>query len=443
MQTMTAADTKGATGLRRGERGAALVTVLLISLLLLTAGGALILVAATGGTNTIDATSEMKAYYGAEAGLQATLNVLRQNVPPGAPLPSPLPSPRKIDFRIAVTPQTSNAPGDPASGMGIARLSRYLTYSASYPGRIPVNSATYTLFSGAAYSIIVTDPDDPTGSIRNGSSTYQPARLIVTSIGYGPRGAQKRLEMMVTSLTLNYNAMAMALMRGSDAANDPMSFTIGNSNAKTYSGKNRATVGPSLIASFGVTNSLDYNVADTEIKNSQYSTVNNPAVTLVTSSQMPDWLQSADAARAFIAKWKRIAQTGVDGKYYPPAGNGSSLTGTAGGTSPSDFTFVDGNCNLTGGTGLLIVTGDLILKGTNPDFSGLILVVGNGRIIRSGGGNGYIYGALVVANVPAAGGFDEPSFNTSGGGGLTMQFDAAAVQAALRIGNKAIGVAEK
>jgi hypothetical protein len=70
---------------RRGERGAALISTLLISTLLLTAGGMLILTTSLSATNTVASTNEAQAYYGAEAGLQSTLNVLHGNV-----LPSPL-----------------------------------------------------------------------------------------------------------------------------------------------------------------------------------------------------------------------------------------------------------------------------------------------------------------------------------------------------------------
>src|SRR6188474_2901423 len=67
---------------KEGERGIALITVLLFSVLLLTAGGALIMTTALSATNAIDATSETQAYYAAEAGMQATLATLRGNVAP-------------------------------------------------------------------------------------------------------------------------------------------------------------------------------------------------------------------------------------------------------------------------------------------------------------------------------------------------------------------------
>ena len=54
---------------RKTERGAALITTLLISTLLLGACGALILTTSMSATTAVDSTSEMQAYYVAEAGM--------------------------------------------------------------------------------------------------------------------------------------------------------------------------------------------------------------------------------------------------------------------------------------------------------------------------------------------------------------------------------------
>src|SRR5215813_12909076 len=65
---------------RAGERGAALITAVLLSLLLLAAGGILILTSTMAGVTARDSTAEMQAYYAAEAGVAKTLEVLRGNV---------------------------------------------------------------------------------------------------------------------------------------------------------------------------------------------------------------------------------------------------------------------------------------------------------------------------------------------------------------------------
>jgi hypothetical protein len=81
----------------------------------------------------------------------------------------------------------------------------------------------------------------------------------------------------------------------------------------------------------------------------------------------------------------------------------------------------------------------------NPNFNGLILVLGAGSVNRDGGGNGNIYGAMTVAhfNFVGPGGFLGPTFNTNGGGTSTMQYDSDAVRKALNAaGPRVWGVRE-
>jgi hypothetical protein len=93
---------------------------------------------------------------------------------------------------------------------------------------------------------------------------------------------------------------------------------------------------------------------------------------------------------------------------------------------------------------LLIVTGNLTMSG-NPSFTGLILVLGGGSVLRNGGGNGDIYGAMAVASFPVNGngGFNSATFHTNGGGTATMQYDSSAVRQALNVaGPRVKGVHE-
>src|SRR5712691_4316780 len=88
--------------MRRNERGAALVTSLLIATILLVAGGALIQITSMSAANAIDATAESEAYYGAEAGLQAALNAIRGNA---AHTASAMPTGvTRMNFLTAVVP---------------------------------------------------------------------------------------------------------------------------------------------------------------------------------------------------------------------------------------------------------------------------------------------------------------------------------------------------
>ncbi len=126
----------------------------------------------------------------------------------------------------------------------------------------------------------------------------------------------------------------------------------------------------------------------------------------------------------------------ADGRYF------TSFSGNSGTSTTPAFTFVDGDCTLDGGSGLLIVTGNLTMNG-NPSFNGLILVLGNGNILRNGGGNGDIYGAVTVARFGSTGGFLAPTFSTNGGGNSLMQYDSAAIRKALNaMGLRILGVHE-
>jgi hypothetical protein len=414
----------------RQERGAALITVLMISTLLLATGGALVLVTSLSTRTAIDETAEMQAYYSAETGLQDTLNVLRGNVNARGSMPAN----SKISFRNAISRLTANVNGDngpdckvndPAS---ICRLSGWLNYNYASSGNTPDRvalTADYSPLNGLAYSVQVSDPDQK--PIASG----EPDRLLVRVNGYGPKGAEKHLELIVNRSNFDYAPPAMLLMRGAEDCSG-LHFSIGDSNPKDYSGHDRA--GSGILPTFGATCAVD---TATEVAADDKNTVANPKAQTFTNPSLPPWLRSADEARAFLADQKANAMD--QNRYF------TSWDGYSGTAADPAFTFVDGNCVLDGGGGLLIVTGNLTLHG-NPSFEGLILVLGNGHVERDGGGNGDIYGAISVAKFPVNGngGFQAPYFDTAGGGTSLMQYDSDAIRRALNVsGPRVMGVHEQ
>jgi hypothetical protein len=593
---------------RARERGAALVIALLLSLLLLLVGGALITSTMMSATNMLDATPEVQAYYGAEAGLQAALYALRGN---SAPSPLFVANPaggvadgNKLDFRGAITPSISNLSTDPTTASFPARLSRWLPYSytpagGAYADRVPITPGAYNAMNGIAYSLSVRDRDNsqivtysttgtfngggtsvtfgsgantvvvsytpqPTTTItaipsissgfgsftvtRNGtgasapsgttinikinvSAPYQgyiimggnisgsataassslkitfsnvsarvrgtlftlsanpfsmsgpfggastltfpvqatvtapePEHLLVTSTGYGPRGARKVLTMEVSRFVYDIRPPAPVVIRGSDTAGDITTFDLGSSNAKFYSGKDASniqtqlpTVAISLQDWTSIYNGLGKGstVVDPKMSILDLDAVPNPWPATLTpvpsatgmprtppSAQTPDFLQAADAARTFLNELQSTAQN--SSRYYTTLNGYADATNDLAGVNSPAFTFVDGDCTLSGGSGLLVVTGTLTMTG-NDDFRGIVLVLGNGAVVRSGTGNGNVYGAWLVAKFPrtGTGGFTAPSFNVSGGGNGSFQFDTKAVDDALRtLGMRVVGVAE-
>lgn len=545
---------------RGGERGAALITTLMISTLLLTAGGALILTTAMATTNSYDSTSETQAYYAAEAGLQATLNVLRGNVAP------------TLTYRDVVVPANSNITGDPATSAASpwARLSKWLTYDATFTDRV-VLTTPYSSLNGSAYNVVLTDPDNSsevtftttgvfdngtptktflgsggnsstitftpqtnvslsayptagtttlgtftvtatgggagmpantrftitlqqtkpwtsptidiictlTGNVLNsatsqvdvtfpvlaynaegtlftlGSTTHrlnppstnsgqktipvtitapQPRRVLVRVNGYGPRGARKQMETMISRFVFSYTPRSLVALRSSDNGT-AMTFDDGNSRPHSYSGYEPAGGTNSGIAAFAVTSTVDA----AHLTELDGIVTGNPATEKVDLTDLSSWLQTADEARRTLDRLEASAI--VQNRHFttasPPASYGTDANPL--------FTFVNGDCNPGGGAGLVVCTGTVTFNG-NDNFKGLILALGSGRLVREGGGNGQTYGALAVAsfNRTAWGdGFLAPSYDTSGGGTSDMFFDPTWVQKALNTASRyPLGISE-
>ncbi len=149
---------------RKNERGAALVTVLMISLLLLVVAAALLLEASMNTANVTDATAEEQAYYAAESGIQTVVNVLRHDTvanPLIVPSKPPTDPENEIDYAKASKLLTSNKPGDTSTE---ARLSRWINYGiGSFSDRVilgDTNPSTYTKQNGLAFKVTVRDPDN-------------------------------------------------------------------------------------------------------------------------------------------------------------------------------------------------------------------------------------------------------------------------------------------
>ena len=437
-QTQSTHDPK----MRKNERGAALITSLLISTLLLVAGGALIQITSMSAANAVDATAETQAYYGAEAGLQAALNALRGNAAhTGSALPTGMTT---INFRNAVIAGSSNdcpngTNGDPSA---VARLSRWLPYSDTQTAGTRVTvSTSLTIQYAVEVTVPFGDPDPATLPVGQ-----QPSRLLVKTTGYGPRGARKQMSMIVARAAFDPFVPAMMTLVGTPAGVPAMSFDSGNSNNHIYSGADHAcTVGPcpAPLPAFGTTNLIDKTQATADAAS---NTTSSPAAAIVT---LPDYLQSPLETRKFLDKWQAAAIAGAtnpdpsDLTWQPTA----TYLPNGGSGSPTGFTFVKGDYTMGAGSGsgLLIVTGELTTHG-DTNFRGLVLVLGEGAINRDGGGGGAFYGAIFVAKVdwpaqspafpllpPPLPNFGAPFFNFNGAGNATMQYDSSATQDAFNL----------
>ena len=557
---------------RAGERGAALVTMLLVSILLLGAGGALVMSTMMSANNTVGSTPEMQAYYVAESGMQSALNVLRGNVQPLVTATD------RISFRTAIIPDISNGPDN----AGDLRLAGWLPYNdrKDPASLVPVNIGTFTggyrvtvenmdptshivefqtsgtidggdagspnqktfgvlleqvtiRYEGQASTTLTPDPNNfpltldsglgsfvierpvmsikddvvipKTGfeititqnlpwaatttlegtfegevdrdattmtvtfdklSVRADGTTYalnvggdtvleltynaaptvtaiparvtspDPKRLRLRSYGFGPQGAEKRLELMVNKENFDFETPAGVTIRGADDCS-PLTLATGNSGSKIYSGVDAAGNEPQRPA-FAVT-PCDEEEATNGLE--KPDTISDPKIGLLGDDdtnpgtvETPSFLDSANKARAYLNALQSKAQT--LNRYFK---SGTTINDSL--NSPM-FTFVDGDCTLTNGSGFLVVTGTLTMRG-NTNFKGSIMVLGKGVLLRDGGGNGDILGGITIAAFGrTAGGFTSATFTTNGGGNSTVQYDSTALKNGLGSGMNVSGIRE-
>ena len=564
---------------RKNEKGAAMVMVLLISFLLLIVIAGLLLEATMNTANVTDAVAEQQAYDAAESGIQSAISVLRGNTVPSPLLDATKPATHpnnKIDFAKAVKLTTSNKPDDTTTE---ARLSRWMTYSATNTDRVTLGSGTYTPNNGQAFDVTVRDPDNPqkiislttTGQIEGGTDsknfgvpfvnaatiTYnnvttgnvdvstsevginlgsftiaksgafknnaltipdtkftitvrmtaplvatvvlrgtikggeltpnsvgnmriefdspvsnllgsiitlsstsitpnapnvnggrtdlsvtitlsQPKRLVVRSVGYGPRGAQKVLEAIVHRDVFDGLIPATIALVGSATG----SIFKNGSHLATYSGEDLLSTGkiPPIGTTGGGGSGL-LSTVTTALNTCLPSCLiqGNPADV---SEELPPWLKSTAEMHKNITELKAIAQS--SGRYFAngetPPDFGDSANGTG-------VTFIDGDAALTGaGGGILVVTGKLTLD-SDFVYNGTIIVTGADGVRRAGSGTGNLQGNLVVAPYNAgnlAAGFLPPKYDISGGAVSNLLYKTSGLLfGSSRINTVVVGVAEK
>jgi hypothetical protein len=411
---------------RAGERGAALITAVLLSLLLLAAGGTLILTATMTNITARDSTAEMQAYYAAEAGVARALEVVRGNV-------QSTPAGTKASFHnILCSPALWNS----TSG-------NLVNIVDDGSARFQVNP--------------IIDPDNQDGDDTCGDASYKPDRLRIRVTGFGPGNSQKKMEIIVNRHTLDYPVNAV--LNAPNGSVNPFAIAVGDSNVTTISGVDLDAPSAASLAAIAVS-SGDYNITNNVIDGCDpdgSNCGNGPSVTpgdpmVLVADNTPSFLQSVENARLFMYGPEGMMTAAVNqGRYFTTGAAAiSSAAGLGASNSDGVLTFVDGDLVLGPGSptgqGTLIVTGNLTLDG-NFNWNGVIMVLGAGHVYRSGAGQGNIYGAMFIANFAKTGAstdvFGAPTFDTSGGGTSNIQYSSNAVDMAKAVGGHAIkGVRE-
>ena len=348
----------------------------------------------------------------------------------------------ETDFEITIT-QTlpwaaiTTIEGSFQGEVDVAATTLKVTFDKAY---VKADGTTYTLNLGGTQVLDLTYASSPaTTTIPLKVTSPDPKRLLLKSYGFGPQGSEKRLELMVNREYLDFEMPAGVLLRGSDDCS-PLNLDTGSSGTKWYSGVDHAGVDPQK-PTFAVS-PCDESAANSGII--KHDTVADPEIGLLKDDaasgevEQPSFLDTAAKARIYLNALQSKAQT--LGRYFNP-GTGSETTINDSLDAPQ-FTFVDGNATLTKGSGFLVVTGKLTMRG-NTDFKGIILVLGEGVLERNGGGNGDILGGITIAKFDrTSGNFLAPTFTTNGGGNSNVQYDSSSVRGANGSGMNVSGIRE-
>jgi hypothetical protein len=410
---------------RSNEKGAALITAVLLSLLLLAAGGTLILTTTMTGITARDSTAEMQAYYAAEAGIARSLEVLRGNVQ--ATDPNQKATFRNVLCSTSLWPTMNNTS---------------VTVAADGTARFQVVS--------------VVDPDhleatDPTSTDTTNNcvtAAYKPDRLRVRVVGLGPNNSRKNMEIVVNRYTLQYDVNAVVTLP--NESGNPIAFTLGDSTGSAVSGTDFSNPSGTGIDAVSVSNA-DYNTTNNVMDGCLPDGTNcggsapnvspdNPAI--LGDGNTPSFLESVSKARDFLYGTDGMKNAAdKQGRYFANEADAKASVAGLGATDPV-LTFVDGDLTLGPGNptgqGTLIVTGKLTLDG-NFQFKGVIMVLGAGSVYRSGSGHGDILGAMFVAKFSDTDTlFGAPTFDTSGGGSANIQYSSDAVDKAKSVGGHAV-----
>lgn len=286
-------------------------------------------------------------------------------------------------------------------------------------------------------------------------SSPEPIRLLIRSTGYGPRGSVKVLEAIIQKNFFNGITAPATLTLIGPKSGGGLNFVFnpGSSNVTEYSGQDQEST--DIIPPIGTTDPDNLSDVHDSVDGLPPHPFNGdvtgvPSDVSLETGDPSHWLSSPATLDSTVKSLQKVAYEA--GRYYP---SGSQPTTFGDNTTGQGITFCDGNCEFTGaGGGIMVVTGKLTLKG-NFSFKGMIIVTGTGGVNRQGGGNGEIFGNMIVAPylnsrvlpesvVNATDTFMPPQYDLSGGGNSTIAYNSTALSdGLLGVSNFVLGVVEK
>jgi hypothetical protein len=281
---------------------------------------------------------------------------------------------------------------------------------------------------------------------QNAGYTVAPV-YILTSLASTAQGSRRIGQTEVTAVDIMPPPAALA-MAGPGASfptapnSNNLTINGNNSGSAAYAGPGAcSTTIPSQVAAVSTGDmsgqtTVASNIPHVRDGNYTGSAPTSPTGTPATPSVVDEGTDAGGSAQ-LSGMWSSPQQlnglvTTIAGMADQTVvcGIGTPCTGTYGTDANPQVTYVDGDLNLTGGAGILVVTGTLTANG-HPSFDGLILVIGQGIMAFSGGGSGQINGSIFIANTNSRTApyaqlstLGSPQMSWSGGGTNAIQYNS-------------------
>jgi Tfp pilus assembly protein PilV len=235
---------------------------------------------------------------------------------------------------------------------------------------------------------------------------------LVTALAITPQGSRRVGQYESAALNITPPPGALAL-DGPAAVFSPTPsssqyFANGNnSGAAAYNGPGGPAACPATTPlvtpaistgdAAGVTG-IDTNLAGPPNRSGNYTGSGGTPSVVNQGSTGTNALSGTWASPASLNNMAASIGDGADVKYTCAIGTPCSGSGPYGTDAAPQITYVNGDFNFgsNSGAGVLVVTGTLNITG-NSSFDGLILVIGQGVINESGGGNGQFNGSVFLA----------------------------------------------
>ena len=393
------------------EKGMVLVVGLLLVSVLSLLGTTAVMTSTTDMKINSNYNSNAQAFYIAEAGIERARAQLLTLTLGGTTLSQALAA------RVGANNQLSNSTNMANFFANGAFVTDDVAFITQYP--FPANCST------CGYRVYLTN--DPLEGVTSTADANN--QVTLTSFGQGPNNSLAVVQAVVKKLTLPPLPGAIVLP-GPD-----VSFLGGRDHDSKYDGKALPAIAlTSETARINVTNYINGHPDD-----SRYDCVNSPCITNVAATIDPTW-NSVSGIEGLYRALMSVADT-VTGTTTGATATTTTLTSAQlGNSSNRKIVVVNGNAIIDNifwldGAGILVVTGQLTLR-NNADYKGLILCIGQGRVVADGWDHGDIKGALLVAKTRDASNnllttLGNPTYNLSDDHETELNYSASEISAGL------------